>query len=169
MDKLRRVLIDTFGGWFQLGRRFTPELLDAMTQAIAAGERQHQGELRFVLESRLSPWAVLRGLDARERALQLFSDLRVWDTEHNSGVLIYLLMAEHRIEIVADRGIAARVAADAWDEVCRQMQLAYAQCDWRGGSLHGIEQIHALLQRHFPAGTQAGGDHDELPNRPLLI
>jgi uncharacterized membrane protein len=123
----------------------------------------------MVVESRLSPWAVLRGLHPRQRAIDLFSELRIWDTEHNSGVLIYLLMAEHAIEIVADRGIAARVAADEWDDICRQMQLAYAQSDWRGGSLRGIEQIHALLQRHFPAGAQAGGDHDELPNRPLLI
>jgi uncharacterized membrane protein len=169
MDKLKRVLTNTFAGWFQLSRRFTPELLQAMTQAIAAGERQHHGELRFVVESRLSPGAVLRGLDARERALQLFSALRVWDTEHNSGVLIYLLMAERRIEVVADRGIAARVATGAWDALCRQMREAYAQGDWRDGSLRGIEQVHALLQLHFPAGTAAGDDYDELPNQPLLI
>lgn len=164
----RRLRADLFDGWLGLRRRFSPALLDELTTCIANGERSHQGELRLVIESRLSPLAVLQGLTPRQRAIELFSRLRVWDTEHNSGVLVYLLLAEHAIEIVADRGIAARVAPEEWQAICAQMQQAYAQGRWREGSLAGVEAIHRLLQCHFPPQDEAGM-RDELPNRPLVL
>jgi uncharacterized membrane protein len=167
MARMQRMLSNLFGGWFQLHRRFPAALLDEMTTAIAAGERSHRGELRFAIESRLAPLAVLEGLDAPTRAWQVFSQLRVWDTEHNSGVLLYLLMAEHRIEIVADRGIAARVPTAEWDAVCARMRECYARGQWREGSLEGIAAAHALLLRHFPGNDKA--NPDELPDRPVLL
>lgn len=154
-------------GWFQLHRRFPPELLDDMTTAIADGEHRHLGEVRFAIESRLSPLTVWTGLDAQTRARQVFGQLGVWDTEHNCGVLIYLLMAEHRIEIVADRGIARRVKPEAWASICMAMQESFAADQWRAGALRGITEVHALLAKHFPSHGKA--QPDELPDRPVFL
>jgi len=167
MARMRRLWANLFGGWFQLSRRFPAALLDEMAATIAAGERRHLGEIRFAVESRLAPLAVLDGLDAAARARQVFARLRVWDTEHNSGVLFYVLLAEHRIEIVADRGIVAKVAADEWDAICMRMRECYARGAWREGSLAGIAAANALLERHFPGAGRA--NPDELPDRPVLL
>jgi hypothetical protein len=167
MTRMQRLRANIFGSWFQLRRRFPAALLDEITAAIAAGERTHQGEVRVAIESRLDPLAVLGGLDAATRAQQVFSQLRVWDTAHNSGVLLYVLLAEHRIEIVADRGIAARVAPTEWAALCGRMRDRYASGQWREGSLEGIEAIHALLLEHFPDNDKL--NRDELPDRPVLL
>lgn len=167
MARLRRLLTNLFGQWFAMRRRFPEALLEEMTAAIASGERTHLGEVRFAVESRLSPWMVLDGVDAAQRARQVFGQLQVWDTEHNTGVLLYVLLAEKRIEIVADRGIASRVAQAEWDDICAGMQGSYASGCWREGSLVGIAAVHVLLQRHFPS---SGSDNpDELPDRPMLL
>jgi uncharacterized membrane protein len=167
MARMQRLLANLFDGWFQLGRRFPSALLDEMAAAIAAGERSHLGEVCFAVESRLAPLAVLDGVDARIRAGQVFTQLRVWNTEHNSGVLFYVLLAEHRIEIVADRGIAARVTAEEWDAISARMLQAYAQRQWREGSLQGIAAAHALLAKHFPGDGE--NCRDELSDRPVLL
>ncbi|HEV7122408.1 MAG TPA: TPM domain-containing protein [Rhodanobacter sp.] len=167
MARMQRFLVNLFEGWFQLPRRFPAALLDEITAAIAAGERTHAGEVRVAVESRLGPLALLGGLDATGRAHQVFSQLRVWDTEHNSGVLLYVLLAEHRIEVIADRGIAARVAPGEWEAVCAAMRDSYARGRWREGSLAGIAAAHALLRKHFPGNDKVGPD--ELPDRPVLL
>lgn len=167
MARMQRVMANLFEGWFQLRRRFPAALLDEITAAIAAGERAHKGEVCMAIESRLDPLAVLGGLDVGTRARQAFSELRVWDTEHNSGVLLYVLLAEHRIEIVADRGIAARVAPAEWEAICASMRDRYARGEWREGSLEGIAATHALLLKHFPGNDKA--NPDELPDRPVLL
>jgi uncharacterized membrane protein len=142
-------------------------LLDELADAVSAGERLHLGEVRFALESRLPLRAVLAGMDARARAQVVFAQLRVWDTEENTGVLIYLLLSEQRIEILADRGIARRVAQPQWDAICLRMRDAFARAQWREGSLAGIEAVHALLREHFPANDRP--NPDELPDRPVLL
>jgi uncharacterized membrane protein len=167
MARLRRLWLHLFAGWPPLRRRFPPALLDEMAQAIAAGERRHRGEIRFAVEARLPLGEAWRGTDARARALEVFARLGVWDTEHNSGVLFYVLMAEHRIEIVADRGIARRVGQEEWDAVCARMRGHYARGEWREGSLRGIADAQALLARHFPGDGLPGPD--ELPDRPVLL
>ena len=96
-------------------RAFPQTTLDAIEAAIRASETTHSGEIRFAIENSLAGSWVWRGKTGRERAIEVFSNLRVWDTEHNSGVLVYLLLADHDIEIVADRGIAARVDASDWE------------------------------------------------------
>jgi len=167
MARLQRLFSNMFGEWFAMRRRFPEPLLDEMTAAIARGELAHLGEVRFAIESRLSPWSVLDGVDASARARDVFAQLHVWDTEHNSGVLFYVLMAEHRIEIVADRGIAGRVGQGEWDAICARMRQKYAAGQWREGSLEGIAAAHALLTTHFPSN---GVDNpDELPDRPVLL
>jgi uncharacterized membrane protein len=167
MTRMKRLFANLFDGWFQLRRRFPPELLDDMTNAIAAGEHTHLGEVRFAIEARLAPQTVLAGIDARARARDVFSTLRVWDTEHNCGVLLYVLMAEHRIEIVADRGIARRVNVNEWTSICDAMRENFAAGKWGAGALRGIADTHALLAKHFPSHGKARPD--ELPDRPVLL
>jgi uncharacterized membrane protein len=167
MMRTRRLLANIFGGWFQLSRRFPAALLDELAAEVAAGERTHRGEICFAIESRLSPLAVIEGLDASARARQVFAQLHVWDTECNSGVLFYVLMAERRVEIVSDRGIAAKVAADEWDAICACVRECFARGEWRKGSLAGVAAANALLQRHFPGGSDNAAG--ELLDRPILL
>ena len=167
MARLQRLLANLCEGWFQLHRRFPSGLLDEIAAAVAEGERTHRGEVRLAVESRLAPLAVLDGLDASTRARQLFGQLGIWDTAHNNGVLLYVLLAEHRIEVVADRGITRHVAPAEWETVCTHMRDAYARGQWREGSLQGIADVHALLQRHFPGDGKARPD--ELSDRPVLL
>lgn len=167
MGRIERLSRNLFGAWFQLRRCFPSTLLDEMATAIHDGERHHRGELRFAVESRLSPSAVWAGVTARQRAQQVFSQLGVWDTELNTGVLIYVLLAERRIEIVADRGLVERVERGAWERICAGMRVAFAAGHWREGSLEGIAAIHALAVACFPSD---GRDNpDELPDRPVLL
>ena len=153
-------------------RAFPPAVLDAIEAAIRASETVHRGEIRFAIENALSPGQVWRGMSDRERALQVFADQRVWDTEANNGVLIYLLLADRDIEIVADRGIAARVDPDAWEAVAQAMEAAFRQGDFERGALEGIARVGDLLARYFPAGGPAsplGDNPDELSNRPVIV
>nr|WP_296022189.1 TPM domain-containing protein [uncultured Acidovorax sp.] len=134
---------------------------------VAASEQLHTGQIRIVAESAL-PWSYLRRqASARERAIMLFSKYRVWDTEHNNGVLIYLLMPEHAIEIVADRGLARRVAPDEWRDVIALMATHFRRFDYEEGVAQAIEAVSSRLVRHFPrtADTAPG---NELPDAPVL-
>ena len=147
-------------------RHFTPQVRDAIEQAIGRCEAQHAGEIRFVVETAFDLPELWRDLPPRQRALQLFGQLGVWDTAHNNGVLIYVLMADRGVEIIADRGIAAHVTQPEWEAVCRQMEQHYRAGRFREGSIAGIEGVGALLGRHFPGRHHS--DH-ELPNQPVLL
>jgi uncharacterized membrane protein len=145
---------------------FPAATLDRIEEAIGRSERTHSGELRLAIEAALEPYDALRGMTPRDRALELFSSLRVWDTEDNSGVLVYLQLVDHRIEIVADRGIARRVEQSEWDAVCRRMETRFRAGDFEGGTLAAVDEITALLSRHFPPGES---NPDELPDRPVIV
>ena len=145
---------------------FRGAVLDRIEQAIAHSERTHAGELRLALEGGMEPLDVLRGKSARERAMELFASLRIWDTEANSGVLIYLQMVDHRIEIVADRGINAKVEQSQWDAICRRMEQAFRAGAFEAGALQAVREVTALLDQHFPAGPH---NPDELPDRPVIV
>ena len=147
-------------------RHFTPAVRAAIERAIAECEAHHAGEIRFVVETAFDLPELWHDLPARQRAVQLFGQLGVWDTAHNNGVLIYVLMADRVVEIVADRGIAARIAQHEWEAVCRSMEHHYRERRFREGSIAGIEGVGALLERHFPG--EAAGSH-ELPNQPVLL
>lgn len=151
---------------FSARRHFPLQVRNSIEASIRELESRHAGEIRFVVESRLDPARLLAGVSPRSRALELFSDLRVWDTEHNNGVLVYVLLADHTVEVVADRGIAVRIAQSEWEEVCRCMEMEYREGRFGGGSVAGIERIGQLLARHFPAAAPAAG---ELPDQPLLL
>ena len=148
-------------------RHFPPRVLDAIQQAIAAGERTHGGQVCFAVEGGLPIAAVWRGTAPRARAEQAFARLRVWDTQHNNGVLVYALLAERAIEIVADRGIAAQVDAEAWKSICVQMQERFAAGEFEAGAVTGVAAVSALLARHFPAAE--GARPNELPDRPVIL
>ena len=138
----------------------------AIEAAIQECEARHGGEIRFVVETALDVPEILHGLGPRTRALQLFGQFRVWDTAHNNGVLVYVLMADHDVEIVADRGIAQHVPQAEWQAVCRQMESHYRAGRFKDGSVVGILGVGALLGRHFP-GTRRSDN--ELPNQPVLL
>jgi uncharacterized membrane protein len=167
MSRTQRLLMNLFDGWFQLRQRFPKSLLDEMAGAISQGERDHRGEVCFAVESRLTAGAVMAGMTAEHRARQVFAQLHVWDTQHNSGVLFYILMAEHRVVILADRGVAAAVAPSEWDAIRDHMLARFARGEWRSGCLDGIAEAHALLVRHFPGNDNDAPD--ELPDRPVLL
>ena len=151
--------------WF-VGRVFPRGDLAAIGDAIAAGEKSHRGELRFVVEAAMPLAALWRDQSPRARAVDLFSTLRVWDTEENSGILIYVQLVEHRVEILADRGIATRVAQAEWDVICRSMEAAFKEGDYRNGALAAIRRAGELLGEHFPVD---GRNPNELSNQPLVI
>jgi uncharacterized membrane protein len=148
-------------------RRFPASVLDAIQRAIAAGERSHRGQVCCAIEGAL-PFAELwRGRTPRARAADVFGRLRVWDTQHNSGVLLYVLLPDHAIEIVADRGIAAKVADESWKSICTQMQQRFAAGEFERGAVEGIAAVSELLAQHFPAGEGVRGN--ELSDRPVLL
>lgn len=149
-----------------VGRRFPAATLQTIEAAVAASEATHAGELRFAVEAALAPGPLLRGQSARERAVEVFSGLRVWDTEGNSGVLIYLLLADREVEIVADRGISARVPQAEWEAICRRMEERFRQGDFEAGALAAINEVSALLAAHFPAPAR---NPNELPDRPEVL
>ncbi len=150
-------------------RRALPHAsLERIAMAIRAAESGHEGELRFAIEAAL-PWSYLmRNARARERAWRVFSELRVWDTEHNNGVLLYVNLADRAVEIVADRGIAARVSRVQWQAICHQARDRFRQGLMEAGVLAAIESIGAVLAEHFPlAPGQTRGN--ELPDAPVVL
>ncbi|MEP6546304.1 MAG: TPM domain-containing protein [Gammaproteobacteria bacterium] len=149
---------------------FPNSALDAIEQAIGRVELAHRGEIRFAIETALSPLHVLNNLPPRSRALEVFAHLKVWDTEHNNGVLIYVQMADRDVEIVADRGFEGRVSLPEWEAVCRLMEEHFRAGRFEAGSIAGVEAIGHLLKRHFPAiPSPAGQAHNQLPDRPTLL
>jgi uncharacterized membrane protein len=140
--------------------------MDNIAAAIHESESQHMGELRFVVEHGLDLTQLLAGITSQERALGVFSQLRVWDTEHNSGVLIYLLLAERKIEIVADRGIHAAANTALWQSICHEMEKKFRAQKFELGVLEGIATITALLKQHFPVSDCK---RNELPDYPLTL
>jgi uncharacterized membrane protein len=154
----------TFPG--AVARALPPAALADIENAIRRSETEHQGEIRFAAEAALESAALLAGETARERALEVFSLLRVWDTEENNGVLIYLLLADRDVEIVADRGINAKVSATEWEQICRRMESAFSRGEFEQGVLAGIAEVSRLLARHYPPRQ---GDRNELADKPAIL
>ena len=161
-----RLLKHLFTPSWLMWKYFPPALLAEIESAIRESETLHRGEIRFAVETALPPGAIWRGVRGRQAAIEAFGKLRVWDTEDNSGVLVYLLLADHDIEIVADRGIAARVDQTEWDNVAKLMEQHYRKGDFRQGTFEGIRRVSELLARHFPAGPE---NPNELSNKPVLL
>ena len=150
-------------------RRVLPaDAMDRLGACVAASERRHSGELRICVEAGLPMSYLWRDAPARERAVMLFGKLRVWDTQDNNGVLIYLLLAEHAIEIVADRGINAHVDAKAWAAMAERMGAAFHEGRFEDGLTQALEEMSALLVAHFPLAPEQQ-DRNELPDAPFVL
>ena len=147
-------------------RVFTPKVLANIEAAIRVGEATHSGQLRFVVEGALDGAPLFRNQPTRARALDIFSQLRIWDTEHNSGVLIYLLLADRKVEIVADRGIDAKVGAAGWEAICRDMETDFRSGQFKAGILKGIAAVSRSLAKYFPPDAHP---RNELPDKPIVI
>ena len=159
-----RVLRHLFVPDWVAHRAFPGSTLREIEQAVKRSERLHRGEIRFVAEASLRPDRLR--LSTRQRAEQVFAGLRVWDTEENSGVLIYVQLVDRRIEIVADRGIGARVPQKEWDSICRAMETAFKAGKYETGAISAIESVTSILAREFPA---RGANPNELPDKPSLL
>ena len=164
--KLTRLLRHLTMPQWRAGQVLPRGALRQIERVIAEAESRHSGQIRFAVENALDLHALLRGESARERAIEVFAALRVWDTEHNNGVLIYLLLADRDVEIVADRGIHERVGSHAWEEVCREMEAAFQKGRFDVGVFGGIARVSRYLETYFPG--QAPGTN-ELPDRPVVL
>ncbi|WP_395055124.1 TPM domain-containing protein [Polaromonas sp.] len=150
-------------------RAIPPEMLERLQRRVAASEQRHSGEIRICVEAGLPLSYLWRGAPARERAVTMFGKLRVWDTEHNNGVLIYLLLADHAIEIVADRGLARHVNAAQWQAMVVRMAEAFKEKRYEDGLTQALEETSALLMTHFAVGDAANQTNpNELPDSPVL-
>lgn len=151
---------------WRIGRAFPRGALLAIEVAVEASEHLHDGELRFVVEGGMELPMLLRGVTPRQRAVELFSRLRVWDTEHNSGVLIYVQLADRQVEILADRGIHKKVGDEAWQRICAAMEQAFRAGQFEQGALEGVQAVGRVLAEHFPP---RGENPDELANAPVVL
>jgi uncharacterized membrane protein len=166
--KLHRFLRHLATDHGSVRRAFPKAALTQIEAAIAEGERHHRGQLRFAVEPALSLPHVLRGLTPRERALDVFGLLRIWDTAENSGVLVYLLLADRDVEIIADRGIHAHVGSHAWRAVCARMEAAFREARYAEGVESGIREINTLLAQHYPR-VGGGERQNELSDKPVIL
>jgi hypothetical protein len=151
---------------WRVRQAFPTSTMTAIERAIAGSESRHTGELRFAVEGGMDITHLINGISSRNRAIEVFSRLRVWDTEHNCGVLIYIQLADRKVEIIADRGINKRVGNTTWQHICQTMQESFRLGRYEAGALAGISAISRLLVEHFPA---LGENPDELSNAPVVL
>jgi len=147
-------------------RAFPRKVLDEIQKTIAQGETLHRAEVRMVIEPSLALGDILDGMHPRARARELFSDYRLWDTEENSGVLIYLDLADHQVEIIADRGIGRLVQAGEWQAICDTMIGQLQRGAYRDGAIAALEQLNALLHMKLPANGQRP---NQLSDKPIIL
>ena len=166
LDTFARLLRHLCYPSWRLRRLLPKQSMDAITRAIQGSERDHAGEVRVAIENNLGWGRLVRRVSPRERAIEVFSALRVWDTEHNNGVLIYLLLADRAVEIIADRGVERRVEPGEWQRICRAMEAEFRQGDFEAGLIGGIQAIGEHLVRHFGGADPLG---NELPDQPVVL
>jgi uncharacterized membrane protein len=166
-EKLQRLFRHRWLDESDTRRAIPRDMVQRLAQRVAASEKRHSGEVRICVEAGLPTSYILRGATARDRAVTMFGKLRVWDTEHNNGVLIYLLLAEHAIEIVADRGLSRKVNAAQWQAIVSRMGSAFRERRFEDGLTEALGEVSALLVQHFPLAADAA-DTNELPDEPVL-
>jgi uncharacterized membrane protein len=165
-NRVGRFLRHLLSGPWRVRRFFSDTAMRNIEAEIRHNETSHTGEIRFAVEAALHPLELMTGKTPRQRAIELFAAMNVWDTEANNGVLIYLLLADHDVEIVADRGINRHVGAQGWEVICHEMEAAFRRGEFEAGTLKGIRQIGKVLLEHFPAD---GANKNELPDAPLVL
>lgn len=168
MNLVKRMFRHLLMSPLALKKRFPKAVMQRFEKTIAESEQSHTGEIRFAVELNLPLTDILRNKSGQQRAVEVFSQLQVWDTEHNNGVLIYLLLADHDFEILADRGIHQHMGVAGWTRISHEMEALFRQGQFEAGVLHGIAQISAALQQHYPADTK-NTNKNELPDAPVII
>ncbi|HET6363296.1 MAG TPA: TPM domain-containing protein [Gemmatimonadota bacterium] len=163
---LARMLRHLFTTAWSVGKVFPAETLANIEAAIGESETAHSGQIRFAVQHSLDTREVLRGISARQRAIEVFGELGVWDTEHNNGVLIYFLLADRDFEIIGDRGIDARVGPEGWEAICHGMEERIREGDFERAVIWGIEAVGEHLRASFP---REGGPAGHLPDRPVIL
>ncbi len=163
MSWLKRFIRHVWMSPLILKRQFPADTLAAIGRAVTEGEKSHRGQVRFVLEAELTTGQLWTGVSARQRAIDVFSLLRVWDTEENNGVLVYLLLADRKVEIVADRGIHRHAGDERWRAICREIEHHYRKGDFLTGSVTGIQKISAELAFYFPAKGEHANEQSDAP------
>jgi uncharacterized membrane protein YgcG len=166
MQRFKRFFRHVFSAPWQVHGYFSRQALTRIETAIRDSERLHSGQIRFAVEMSLHPHSLVRGKTPRQRALDLFAQSGVWDTAQNNGVLIYLLLADHDVEIVADRGIHAHVGKAGWEAICHEMEAMFRRGEFEAGVLQGIARISDLLQQHYPPVKD---NPNELSDAPILL
>ena len=167
LRRLMRILRHRWIDEADTRRAIPTALVEQLTRRVAASEKRHSGEVRIYVEAGLPLSYLWREAKPRERAIAMFGKLRVWDTEQNNGVLIYLLLAEHAIEIVADRGLAQKVDPGTWQSIVQHIRESFRQGRFEDGLTQALEEVSALLVEHFPRALGAA-DRNELPDEPVL-
>lgn len=167
MVKFKRWLRHSFLPPWRWRLFFSQDVLATIETAVQQSESHHRGEIRFAIENTLPPHRVWRGISTWQRATEVFANLYVWDTEENCGILIYVLVADREVHIVADRGIHKRVPQTAWDNISANMRQYFMRGDFKQGAIIGIEQLTSLLIEHFPATTSKL--NNELPDTPVIL
>ena len=165
-NKFSRFFRHLMSGPWRVRRFFADSAMHNIEAEIRHNETLHTGEIRLAVEAALHPFELLAGKTPRQRAIEMFAAMNVWDTEANNGVLVYLLLADHDVEIVADRAIDRKVGAQGWEAICHEMEAAFRRGEFEAGTLKGIRQIGKVLQEHFPAD---GANKNELPDAPLVL
>ncbi len=166
---LRRWCRHLMTGTWALRRRFDDAALARIQEAIRESEGRHSGEIRFAVEACLTPLELLRGLRPRDRAWQVFAEHRLWDTEHNNGVLIYLLWADRAVEVLADRGAHRRVDPQVWQDACARLSQALQRGEGVAGVIEAVTQIGEAMARVEPAEVKSHANPDELSNAPIVL
>jgi uncharacterized membrane protein len=164
MFSVNRFLRHAFMTRFHVKRAFPKHVLKRIEEAVESAEKSHGGEIRFALERELTTSDLLINVTPRQRAVRLFGELGVWDTENNNGVLIYVLLADQVVEVVADRGFAGRVSDQEWSRACQVIEQAYRSGQFERGSVDGIAAVSTLIARHYPTA-----DRNELANAPVVL
>lgn len=167
MERIRRLLRHRWLDETDTRRAIPPALVERLAQHVGESEQRHTGEVRIYVEAGLPFSYLWRDAPPRERAIALFGKLGVWDTEQNNGVLIYLLLAEHAIEVVADRGLSRHVSPQQWQEIVAHMRDAFRAGRYEEGLKQAVDEVTELLVRHFPAAAGAP-NANELPDHPVL-
>ncbi len=166
MKRLSRIIRHLFVGPWLVRRYFTKQDLKEIAQKIAISEKQHRAEIRVALQAGLEIIDIMRGVEARQKAIEAFSQLGIWDTEENNGVLIYLLLAERRLEIIADRGIHSILGQRYWEKIHKEMLSLFRSKQYKEGVLYALEHINTKMMELFP---KQGEDPDELPNEVVIL
>ena len=162
-----RLIKHFFSGRWRVRYLFPEASMQAIRDRIASSEKKHRGEIVFAVEPSMDPREIIAGKTPREKAVEAFSNLRVWDTEENNGVLIYLLLADNDIEILADRGVHRAAGPEFFERICREIEEAYRKGDFLNGTLSGIDSVSQKLEELYPRDGRV--DHNELPDRPAVL